>query len=212
MTWPGAYRAVVLSTTDPQNAGRVRLQVPQVSGTAPTWASPAQDAGRGPAVGDVVWVVYQGGDASYPLYIPAAPAPYSPPAWQVQNAPVVGGGLTLGNGAAVSRYQVDGHVVRWTLLITWGSTTTGSPTSAVTATVPVAQDPASGTRWVGSVLINPGGGQPFLPGAVWLFPGTTSAQLFPQRAADLAYVPFSVASLTVASGGWLTANLTYDRA
>jgi hypothetical protein len=71
MTWPGVYRAVVVSTSDPQTKGRVRLQVPQVSGTALTgWSMPAQSGGATPGVGQVVWVLYEGGDPSYPVYLP----------------------------------------------------------------------------------------------------------------------------------------------
>ncbi|KUL44732.1 hypothetical protein ADL22_12370 [Streptomyces sp. NRRL F-4489] len=63
------YQAVVASTTDPQLRGRVRLQVPQVSGEALTlWAEPAV-RGRVPAVGELVWVTYQGGDEARPVYV-----------------------------------------------------------------------------------------------------------------------------------------------
>lgn len=71
MTWPGIYRGVVVSAADPLGSGRVRLQVPQVSGDAPTaWAPPAQAGGAVPAVGQLVWVLYEAGDASYPVYLP----------------------------------------------------------------------------------------------------------------------------------------------
>lgn len=215
MMWPGVYRAVVLSTSDPQSAGRVRLQVPQVSGAAPsTWAPPVQTGGRVPAVGEVVSVLYQGADASYPVYLPPAPLPYTPPdppAWQVQSG-VVLGGITLGNGTVSSRYLVDGHVVRWAVLITWGSSTTASPSAAITIPVPVTQDPDSGMRWVGSTLINPGGGAAFKPGSAWLLPGSTTAAIEALRTSDLSYEPFSTASVTIASGGWVSMQMTYDKA
>lgn len=71
MTWPGVYRAVVLTAADPLNGQRVRLQVPQVSGDAATgWSPPAQSGGALPAVGQVVWVMYEAGDPSYPVYLP----------------------------------------------------------------------------------------------------------------------------------------------
>ncbi|WP_032916700.1 phage baseplate assembly protein V [Streptomyces rimosus] len=70
----GTYQAVVAGTTDPQRRGRVRLQVPQVSGGAMTlWAEPAV-RGRVPAVGETVWVTYEGGDESRPVYLVADPA------------------------------------------------------------------------------------------------------------------------------------------
>ncbi|WP_409238342.1 phage baseplate assembly protein V [Streptomyces sp. PA5.6] len=63
------------NTTDPAKRGRVRLQVPQVSGGATsTWARPAFDGTRVPSVGEDVWVFYEGGDAARPVYMsnPAA--------------------------------------------------------------------------------------------------------------------------------------------
>lgn len=79
MSWSGLYRGVVRSTSDPAQLGRVRLQVAQVTGTALTaWVPPAQSGGALPGVGEQVWVLYEGGDASYPTYIPPiAPAPIS---------------------------------------------------------------------------------------------------------------------------------------
>lgn len=214
MTWSGIYRAVVLSTADPRGEGRVRVQVPQVSGYALTdWAPPAQTGGSVPGVGTTVWVFFQGGDASYPVYVPPAPAPYVPPAtpdWQTDAGPVVAG-MTLGNGSVASRYLVSGHVVRWALTITWGTTTTASPSSTITVSVPVAPDPGSGMRWVGTVLINPAGGNAFRPGGAWLFPGASTVSIDAQRVSDLGFVPFSTASLSVASSGWLTMQMTYDK-
>lgn len=217
MKWPGAYRAVVLSATDPQGAGRVRLQVPQVTGTAGVWADPAQASTAAPGVGDMVWVIFQGGDASYPLYIPPAPTPTppysppSPPSWQVQSTPAMVG-LTLGNGSVASQYLVDGHQVTWSVVINWGSTTTASPTVAIGLTAPVTPDPASGMRWNSSVLINPAGGIAFRPGFAWMYAGTSTMNIETMRVSDLSIVPFSGASLSISTGGWLTTTMTYDKA
>lgn len=209
MNWPGLYQGVVLSTADPQNGGRVRLQVPQVSGSAPTaWAPAAQQGSALPAVGSLVWVMYQGGDPSYPVYIP----PVAPtPLWQVDAAPVLGG-MTLGNGSISSRYLVDGYTVAWSVQILWGSTTTASPSAAITITPPVAPDPGSGGRWLGDVLINPAGGAAWKPGGAWLIVPSTTASIEAIRVSDVAYQPFSVAGITMASGGWVSMNMRYDRA
>ncbi|MFJ2113939.1 phage baseplate assembly protein V [Streptomyces sp. NPDC087850] len=71
MNLSGTYQAVVSNTTDPQERGRVRLQVPQVSGAATqSWARPAFDGTRVPAVGEDVWVFYEGGDPARAVYMP----------------------------------------------------------------------------------------------------------------------------------------------
>ncbi len=70
MNLTGTYQALVSNTTDPQKRGRVRLQVPQVSGAATqAWARPAFDGTRVPAVGEDVWVFYEGGDTARPVYM-----------------------------------------------------------------------------------------------------------------------------------------------
>lgn len=56
------YAAVVTHSQDPQRAGRVRLRIPQVSGTAITgWASPSGTLLRLPAVGERVFAAFEGG-------------------------------------------------------------------------------------------------------------------------------------------------------
>ncbi|GHB52498.1 hypothetical protein GCM10010331_45150 [Streptomyces xanthochromogenes] len=89
------YQAVVASTSDPLARGRVRLQVPQLSGAATQcWARPAFAGTRVPAVGEQVWVLYEGGDTSQPVYLASPVAPtaddYDPiePLMTVQKAPV----------------------------------------------------------------------------------------------------------------------------
>lgn len=76
--WAGIYNGVVVAASDPAGQGRVRLRVPQVSGSATTgWVSPAQAGGRRPSVGQSVYVLYLGGQASYPVYLPPIPAAVS---------------------------------------------------------------------------------------------------------------------------------------
>lgn len=209
MTWPGAYQGVIVSTADPQGAGRVRLQVPQVSGTALTpWAAPAQQGAGTPAVGQVVWVVYQGGDPSYPVYIPPVPPV---PVWQTDSSAVIGG-MTLGSGTVVSRYLVEGHVVHWAVVLTWASDTTASPSSAITVSAPVTPDAGSGMRWVGSVMFSLNNGGVWRSGGAWMLSGTTAVNIEAQRASDLGYVTFSTAALNFSSGGWISMTMRYDKA
>jgi len=73
----GKYRGVVLNTTDPLNLGRIQASVGEVLGEVPTgWATPcAPYAGTGagffsvPPVGAGVWIEFEGGDVSFPIWV-----------------------------------------------------------------------------------------------------------------------------------------------
>lgn len=69
----GVYRGVVKSVADPLNQRRVKLVVPQTTGDRVTgWAWPLETAHTHfevPPVGQGVWVIYQGGDPDYPLWM-----------------------------------------------------------------------------------------------------------------------------------------------
>lgn len=69
------YRAVVVDNRDPESRNRVRLQIPQKFGLEPTtWAEP-MDLGMttrlAPAINQMVWASFEGGDESYPIYLPS---------------------------------------------------------------------------------------------------------------------------------------------
>jgi hypothetical protein len=68
----GIYRGIVVNTADPKNYNRILLKVPQVSGEEVTsWAWPNFTPGIGqisPSVGSNVWVAFEGGDTSYPMW------------------------------------------------------------------------------------------------------------------------------------------------
>lgn len=65
----GVYRGKVVATNDPENFGRVTLKVPQVSGQEVTnWAWPIS-AGYAPASDDSCWVMFEGGDPNFPLWM-----------------------------------------------------------------------------------------------------------------------------------------------
>jgi uncharacterized protein involved in type VI secretion and phage assembly len=72
----GKYRGTVVDNQDPQNMGRIAVQVPDVSNVqTATWAMPsAHFAGAQagffsvPPVGASVWVEFEQGDSDYPVW------------------------------------------------------------------------------------------------------------------------------------------------
>jgi uncharacterized protein involved in type VI secretion and phage assembly len=71
----GKYRGVVTDTEDPTRRGRLRVRVPAVLDTLEVWAMPCVPyAGDGvgffalPPVGSGVWVEFEGGDPSFPIW------------------------------------------------------------------------------------------------------------------------------------------------
>jgi hypothetical protein len=69
----GIYKGVVTQVDDPENLGRIKAQIPQVLGQSESdWAWPAQPniAGITPLdPGDPVWVIFEGGDPHYPVWL-----------------------------------------------------------------------------------------------------------------------------------------------
>ncbi len=72
----GKYRGIVVDNNDPSGLMRIRATVPSVLGpTAASWALPCVPyAGKGvgmfflPDVGAGVWIEFEGGDVSYPIW------------------------------------------------------------------------------------------------------------------------------------------------
>jgi uncharacterized protein involved in type VI secretion and phage assembly len=72
----GKYRATVLQNVDPQQTGRVVVQVADVLGqTSSSWAIPCMAAAGAqagcfivPPVGSQVWVEFEQGDPDYPIW------------------------------------------------------------------------------------------------------------------------------------------------
>jgi uncharacterized protein involved in type VI secretion and phage assembly len=73
----GLYRGIVTDNNDPDSLGRVQAQVPAVLGEIDTgWAMPCVPyAGDGvgiaflPEVGSGIWIEFEGGDVSYPVWV-----------------------------------------------------------------------------------------------------------------------------------------------
>ena len=68
----GLYRGVVVDTRDPLKKNRIRVQVPQVLENQTTeWAWPISTTGLSlplPTIGQGVWVLFEGGDVSFPIW------------------------------------------------------------------------------------------------------------------------------------------------
>jgi len=69
----GVYRGVVANNKDPQGHRRVKLTVPQLTGTAVSdWSWPKENSyvkTQVPEVGEGVWVMFEGGDPSFPIWL-----------------------------------------------------------------------------------------------------------------------------------------------
>jgi len=71
----GKYRGTVTDNSDPTNRGRIKVKVPAVLRDVESWAMPCVPyAGEGvghwyiPEIGSMVWVEFEGGDPSYPIW------------------------------------------------------------------------------------------------------------------------------------------------
>ena len=68
----GLYRAVVFDNSDPDNLKRIKVRIPQVLGSQVTgWAWPKTPSGlvlAVPPVGQGVWIEFEGGDPSFPVW------------------------------------------------------------------------------------------------------------------------------------------------
>ncbi|MGW1261180.1 phage baseplate assembly protein V [Streptomyces drozdowiczii] len=102
----GTYSAIVVSCQDPHNRGRVRLRIPQIMGTAVSgWADPVTPGAALP--GDQVYVAFDGGDRSRPVYWPRLTASV-PGAWTPLT--LSSGWVASSAGTPVCRVTADGMV------------------------------------------------------------------------------------------------------
>jgi uncharacterized protein involved in type VI secretion and phage assembly len=109
----GKYRGFVSDNADPDQLGRIRVTVPSVlADTVTDWALPvlpftgAQDIGQLmlPEVGAAVWVEFEEGDVSHPLWVGAF--------WTPPTQPSSGSGQAkLGDPAVRGLHTSAGHVL-----------------------------------------------------------------------------------------------------
>lgn len=88
------YRGTVTDNQDPTNRGRVKVRVPAVLGDLQTWAMPCLPyAGNNvgmfavPEVGAGVWVEFEGGDPTFPIYSGGFWADNEPPKTETNSPP-----------------------------------------------------------------------------------------------------------------------------
>lgn len=81
--FPYLYRGIVRDNIDPKNLGRCKIQIPSIHGGTELpsnylpWARGVSNVVIGnnkgsssiPDVGDIVWVLFEGGDEDYPVYL-----------------------------------------------------------------------------------------------------------------------------------------------
>jgi len=67
----GIYSGIVVNNSDPSSTNRLQISVPQITGDDfLNWAEPSLiNAVVLPAVGDKVWVTFESGDTSYPVWM-----------------------------------------------------------------------------------------------------------------------------------------------
>lgn len=67
----GIYRAIVINNQDPLGKSRLKVQIPDATGTNPIWAQPCltEASISIPKIGDGVWIVFEQGNANSPVWI-----------------------------------------------------------------------------------------------------------------------------------------------
>jgi len=75
--YTGVYAALVTNNSDPTHSKRIRAQVPQISAAAElNWATSVNSQQPVPAVNTIVYVVFNGGDLTKPMYFPNSVAAF----------------------------------------------------------------------------------------------------------------------------------------
>lgn len=123
----GIYRAVVVDNNDPLGKGRLRLKIPQIIGDQVTgwcWGVFPSATVQIPAINDGIWVMFEGGDPSYPTWLgtftPATPVRWSPE-FSATNMAFTGTGATY--PTYNSYYIKNGQLVTFNIKILMSTVT-----------------------------------------------------------------------------------------
>lgn len=118
----GMFRGEVVNNIDPQQLGRVQITVPSVFGDNPLiWAMPCVPyAGPGvgfffiPPVGAKLWIMFEGGDPEYPVWIggywdSSGDVPASPPIPDMKVLKTDTATVTIVDGPGPSMVTIEGQ-------------------------------------------------------------------------------------------------------
>lgn len=165
----GVYRGVVKDTSDPLEKNRIRVQVPQVlADTVTEWAWPIAPVSNfkvaTPTIGDGVFVMFEGGDPSFPLWSGkftgelTAPAYSDPvavrwsPVFQATGLSFTGSGTT--HPTYNSYYIKHGQLVTFNIKIDL-STVTNFGTGQFKTSLPFDPIPSAANHFSAWAWVNP---------------------------------------------------------
>jgi hypothetical protein len=105
----GKYRGQVVDNADPKARGRLRVKVPEVLGAkALVWAEACLPPQNGlapilPAIGDTIWVEFESGDATRPIWVGTLWPQAGATPMEIKLTTTTGATLILGPGGVTLR-------------------------------------------------------------------------------------------------------------
>lgn len=160
----GVYRGTVVDNADPKGNNRLRLLVPQVLLSEPTgWAFAINQPGVTTAIPDVgkgVFVMFEGGDPSFPVWMGTFSEGVTPTPTAVRWSPIFQAtGMTFtGSGATYPTYE--SYYVRHGQLVTFNiginlTTVTNFGTGQYKVDLPFEPIPSAGNHFSAWSWVNP---------------------------------------------------------
>ncbi len=160
----GVYRGIVVDNKDPLNKGRLRLQVPQVllkEVTGWAWGSyQPGTVGVLPPVGAGIFVMFEGGDPSFPIWMGTFAEILPPTPTAVRWSPVFQAtGMTF-TGTGVTYPTYNSYYVRHGQLVTFNikidlTTVTNFGTGQYKVELPFDPIPSAGNHFSAWSWVDP---------------------------------------------------------